>query len=110
MSKGPSYLALLLLVIISTVIIPKEFIHALCDHEDTPANICEHHHKGIHVEPAHHECELLKFQVLPFFVSLTQFDLCIEVTRLNFQLPVTETLCGDNYNLSRLRGPPSCQG
>lgn len=105
-----SYIAIFLLMVISMVVVPKEFIHALYDHEDTPHDICADHHKGIHVEPAHHNCELLKFQVFPFYASFVHIDLSTEVTRIDFQLPVTSILHSDTYNLSQLRGPPTARG
>lgn len=102
-----SYIAMLLLLIISTVIMPKEFIHAFLDHEDTPHNICESHTSDVHVEEKHHHCEFLKFQVPPFFVSVSAPQLISEATTVQFITVVTENQPQHSYNLSLLRGPPA---
>lgn len=102
-----SYIAMLLLLIISTVIMPKEFIHAFFDHEDTPHNICDSHTSDVHVEEKHHHCEFLKFQVPPFFVSVSIPQLTSEVTTVEYTALVTRSQPQHSYNLSPLRGPPS---
>lgn len=105
-----SYIAIFLLAVISLVIIPKEFIHALYDHEDTPHNVCQDHPKGAHIETQHHHCDLLQFQVPPFLAAFVDLDFEPGVTVIDIQLPAESICCSISFNLSRLRGPPSFRG
>ena len=96
------HIAIFFLVLISLLIVPKEFIHSLTGHEDT---IC-FWHNGKTLEKPHHHCGILNFNA-PLFLVASSFQL--PVSSLHFQLHfLNDYSCcfSDFINLSYLRAPP----
>ena len=96
------HIAILFLVLISLLIVPKEFIHSLAGHEDT---VC-FWHNGKTLDKHHHHCAILNFNAPPY-VETSGTNL--EVSSFNFYIhSLNDYTCyfNDFTNLSYLRAPP----
>ena len=88
-------------------IVPKEFIHDLYDHEDSIEKACCLN-GSLHVEEAHHHCEMLTYAAFPFLDAILQIAVKnISVPAPELVTSVFDSMSQDRYNLSRFRAPPA---
>ena len=101
-----TYFSVILLAVICFSITPKEFIHDLYDHSDTIEDqYCLH---GIlHIEGAHHHCEMLSYAAFPF-EGVGNDILFNNLPALVPQLHQADYgfVKINRFNLSRFRAPP----
>lgn len=97
------YIAIIFLFLISLLIIPKEYIHALSGHEDT---ICYFHNNKI-LEKQHHHCAILNFNAPLYLTAFkSQVPVVSKLQRFCFINDYSFYFI-DLTNLSSLRAPPT---
>lgn len=105
MQKFRSFIALLLLAVVSFAIVPKEFLHAFHDHKDT---VHTNHHGNVALEPVHIHCPIFNAESSAFVNETNDFD--FTSTTLTYfhsvYLPAAAYTAAVPH--TALRGPPAC--
>ena len=106
MVRTKKYIALILLLVISVVLIPKELIHSLTDHADTEDGRCVPN-APISFEKQHQHCEFLKLNVPHYFFEHKFFLFALSSIYYHFSEQIAEKPFLISLNQSCLRGPPT---
>ena len=103
MIKIRRFISILLLASFLPVIIPREFVHDMFGHDDTP----DQYHGGITIEKVHKHCSILQITFSTFLAYLK-----ISIPEKNFtgsfySFTKSSFVPSISVNLSSLRAPPA---
>jgi hypothetical protein len=96
------YIAALLLLLISLLIVPKEFIHSMSGHKDTSCFF----HDGKYIEKPHHHCSILNFNAALYEQAFGSHKPDFRSQKNIYFVTDYSFYFSDLSNLSSLRAPP----
>lgn len=94
----------MLSLVFSILLIPKEYIHDLYGHEDTPCG--KHNESAPHVEKKHTHCQILKFEASIFYKKDIAIKFSEKYNGKEISLKTEECKNFYLFNISQFRAPP----
>jgi len=107
LSRFNKHIAVLLLLISSLFVVPKELLHELSFHDDTVDHCVNNLTDGLTLSNEHHHCDILQVFVPPYHTSdgAILFSQVVEnISRYTFNAPSFSFEIADAFVI---RGPPA---